>query len=193
MQELKEPSAELERRIEEWAIGMNLAKRPVRDWWIFEAATGWLRALIAGPPEMPINIALGDDDGETDNYDLYEWNSYCRLSQPLPASAVIAFKVPVWNPSWESAKDYLKLARRGFNAFLDTHQAERLTEYRLAPRVRPAIQYSWLVKNQILGQECPDIAAESGKEDSIKTTVSNLRTVIGLPQLRPVGRPAKKL
>lgn len=193
----KEPSAELERRIEDWAIGIHLARKPIRDWWIFEVAVDWLRTLISGPPDMPV---AGDADG-------YAWDSYCGQHVSLPVIPPQKYTFDGYDPSWEDGPDYRRRTLRAFEIFLDKYMRHQRQRYKAegyfpAPRLpaprepdsgRLVTKYQPLVRYQILGHGFSEIAGRADAACSLRVKVIQLRKLIGLPQLRPAGRPRAKL
>jgi hypothetical protein len=208
--QLKKPSPELERRIEQWATGIHLARAPVKNWWIFEVATDWLRGLAAGPPDRSLFPIDDDDDGPMiDYYALYEWDSYCSLRVALPSSPQKELKFHPYDPTVWTRGDYLKYARHTFERFLESHMREQLDRYEEmghtpVPGPRDDKQYEALVKYQMLGCGFPEIAGYSpemlkkdddlAKEvESLRVTVIQLHKLIVLPQGRTVGRPRTKL
>ena len=187
---LKEPSAELERRIEGWAVGINLAKPPVRDWWIFDVAVDWLKKLIGGPPDISA--------GERVDSDECEWDSYCSFYISVPSFQQIGYEFTEFNPSWETGPDYRTQTLHAFEAFLDNHIRQQHARYKAvgyvpAPGRRDTDQYLALVKHQMLGYEFSELAKRASNIDSLRVKVTKLRTLINLPPTRRVGRPPTKL
>ena len=176
--QLNEPSDELAKRIEQWAIDCHLAKAPAKDWWIFPTAVSALKNRFI-PDE---------DDLEAEG----PWPCLFNIS-PIKDCVPFTMLMP-WDPSLESKDEFLE----GVLAQLAEYMASIEARYERhgfakSKKHREATHYEWLVRNQILGDGLLDIASRPllANGETVRITLNRLRKALQLPSLAPPGRPRK--
>jgi hypothetical protein len=183
-----EPSLELERRIESWAVRCRLGDPPIRNWWIYSTAKNKLSDTVWNRQT--------DDEPEDAGWMV---PATLHSQEALASPQKVHHEFDPWDPTLETVKEYLNAQRDAFEACLRLHISsteERYQQvgYRRLQNPRDNKPFEWLVRYQLLKHSYQEIARTPGQHttpDNVQTTISPLRRAILLPPVRPSGRPRK--
>ena len=203
-------SMALENKFETWAVGTAAVRKPVDDHWICDPLMNMLRELVRAPknaisirdkmakviqdnlPDSDSSLILGNWSGE--------WSTTCDLSLKQVKN-IKSFTCGEWEPCAESEVDYRETVKNALEEYLKDVRV-RYDEAGFMPGVtRDDKHFEWLVRYHMLSESYEDIAAsekekaekikKAANAASVKTAISQLRSILVLPSRRSPGRPKK--
>ena len=207
-------------RIETWAVCTAAVRKPVDDHWICDPLMKMLSELVCAPKNaisirdkmakvIQDNLLDSDSSPILENWS-GEWSTTCDIFLK-PVKDIKSFTCGEWEPCMESECAYRETVEAALEAYLKDVRV-RYDEEGFMPGVtRDGKHFEWLVRYHMLGESYEDIAARekekaanaaSEKEKaakvkkaanaaSVKTAISQLRSILVLPPRRSPGRPKK--